>query len=546
MNRNYQILFAFGLVGALVGCGDPPNEENDAFRAPDAAVIGEDDAFIATVDAPVVDAANPCSRCSPNATCTAGACACRAGFVGDGISCVAQVVGLSVLDAFIKSTNTGASDSFGEVALSRDGNTLAIGAVGEDSDSTGVGATPNESGDANGAVYIYRRSGTGWAFESFLKAANSDDRDGFGNALSLSADGNTLAVGAALRSIGDPGGAYVFSRTGTTWTQQTFLSPSDFSTTLLFGFSVSLSADGNRLAVGIPGEDGRGTGVTTLPAPGAISLVNSGAVLIYERTGTAWAIDAYVKASNTGSFDSFGWSVSLSGDGNSLVVGAPMEDSASTGIDSTPNEGASSGGAVYVYRYTTDWAFESYIKASEVDVNDIFGTAVSLNADGTTLAVGAPNYTFDRGGFDNSGAVFIYRRTSVWAEQDMVLAMNMGSDQDDLFGTSVALSNDGNAFAAGAPGESSSLTGVGTAMNETASESGAVYLYRFTSPNWVRESFIKASNTGAGDTFGGSVSLSGDGTRLAVGASDEDSSGTGIGSTSDEAATESGAVYVYR
>lgn len=552
MNFKSSSLFAVGLVGALAaGCGDPPLDEGHdaASEPPDAGMVVEgDDAFTpTTTDAATrADAFDPCARCSPNATCIADACECDPGFVGDGISCVAEVVGLSVLDAYIKADNTDADDFFGVVALSRDGNTLAIGAVGEDTEATGIDATSDERGDGNGAVYMYRRSGAGWAFETFLKPSNGMEGDGFGNALSLSDDGNTLAVGASLRGIGEGGSAYVFTRTGTTWTQQAHVFPEEFSATLLFGFSVSLSGDGNRLAVGLPGEDGRGTGVTTPPAPGALSLANSGAVLIYERTGTDWAMEAYVKASNTGALDNFGWSVAFSGDGNALVVGAPSEDSASTGVESTSNEGASGSGAAYVYRYTTAWAFESYLKASDVDAGDGFGTAVSIDRDGTTIAVGAPSYEFDSGGYDQSGAVFVFRRTSGWAEEDMIMAMNMGSDEGDLFGSSVSLSDDGDAFAAGAPGESSSLTGIGTSMNESASESGAVYLYRFADSSWTRESFIKASNTGAEDAFGDSVSLSGDGTRLAVGATGEDGSGTGVGSTSDELASDSGAAYVYR
>ncbi|MDH5447333.1 MAG: FG-GAP repeat protein, partial [Gammaproteobacteria bacterium] len=163
----------------------------------------------------------------------------------------------------------------------------------------------------------------------------------------------------------------------------------------------------------------------------------------------------YFKASNTGASDSFGFSVSLSGDGNTLAVGAPYEDSNTTGINTTPND------------------------------------------DGTA---------------NGSGAAYIFtRNASNWSEQAYIKASNSGAF--DRFGISVGLSNDGNTLAVGAAYEDSNTTGINTIPNDdgTADSSGAAYVFTRSASNWSEQAYIKPSNTGAGDNFGFSVSLSGDG-----------------------------------
>jgi len=124
-----------------------------------------------------------------------------------------------------------------------------------------------------------------------------------------------------------------------------------------------------------------------------------------------------------------------------------------------------------------------------------------------------------------------------------VKASNTGAG--DLFGFAVALSGDGNTLAVGAPGEASSTTGIGSMSDELASNAGAVYVYTRSAGAWSQQAYVKASNTGSGDQFGISVALSGDGNTLAVGARNEASSTTGIGSTPNDSAANAGAVYLY-
>jgi hypothetical protein len=264
---------------------------------------------------------------------------------------------------YIKADNADGDDFFGaSVSLSSDGNTLAVGAVGEDSDTSGIGSTATDTVDDYGAVYVFSRSGTSWTQQEYIKASDSGAGDNFGSAVSLSNDGNTLAVGATFEDSmstainGDDsdnnadgaGAAYVFSRSGTSWSQQAYVKASNTGADDNFGRSVSLSADGDTLAVGAVGEQSSALGVNGDEIAGA--LTNAGASYVYVRDSGLWSQQAYLKASNTESGDSFGTSIELSGDGATLAVGARNEDGGSSGVGGDGANNAELGsGAVYLY-----------------------------------------------------------------------------------------------------------------------------------------------------------------------------------------------------
>src|SRR6266700_7657426 len=252
---------------------------------------------------------------------------------------------ISGLQAYVKASNTGAADEFGfAVALSSDGNTLVVGAPGEASAATGIiGADQTDNAaDSAGAVYIFIRSIAGtWSQQAYIKASNAEAGDQFGISVALSSDGNTLAVGATGEDSALPGvtagnvsevtagntapgagAVYVFTRSGTTWTQQAYVKASNTGADDQFGISVALNSDGSTLAVGATGEDSALPGVT----PGIVSegtagnaAPGAGAVYVFTRDlGGVWSQQAYVKASNTDADDQFGISVALSSDGNTL------------------------------------------------------------------------------------------------------------------------------------------------------------------------------------------------------------------------------------
>lgn len=536
--------------------------ETDAFTEMDAFAP---DAYVAPDAYAAPDAFDPCARCNVNAVCLVATCSCLPGFTGDGVSCTRTTLGGATLEAFGKPSNTSPFDSFGySVALSSDGSTMAVGAYQEDSSTSGINSVSNDDLRESGAVYVYRRSGLDWLFDAYIKASNPGESDQFGFDVALSADGNTLVVGATQEGSSSPGvnplpdelasasgAVYVFQRSVAGWSQQAFIKASNPEAGDNFGLSVAVSGDGNLIGVGAWREASSGTGVGSVPNEAASG---AGAAYLYRRVGAVWAFEAFVKASNTGMGDNFGYAVALSGDGETFAVGSIHESSSGTGPGGVQDDLSPESGAVYVYRRTgAEWRQEEFIKASNTDAGDYFGWSVSLSGNGDTLAVGAWTESGSGVGVNPpsnegslfSGAGYVYQRTgATWSFDAYIKATNTGSR--DNFGQELCLSANGRTLAVGARNEGSSSVGVGGASNELAPESGAVYVYERVAGSWRVEAFVKATNPQRFDYFGTAVALNGEGSVLAVGAYNESSSGTGLGSSPDEGATYSGAVYVYR
>ena len=473
---------------------------------------------------------------------------------------------------YIKASNTDNGDLFGiSMALSVDGNTLAVGAYGERSNTTGInGNQNNNSALYSGAVYIFTRNGTTWTQQAYIKASNTDATDNFGWALALSGDGNTLAVGAygedsnATNINGDQtnnsatnaGAVYVFTRSGTTWAQQAYIKASNSDAGDQFGYAIKISADGNTLAVGAFLESSNSTIINGDQTNN--STTNAGAVYVFTRSGTTWAQQAYIKASNSGNADYFGQSIALSVEGNTLVVGANGESSNTTGINGNQNNNSAVfSGAVYVFtRNGTSWTQQAYIKASNSNGNDQFGTVIKLSDDGNTLAVGANGESSNATGINavqnnnsaaNAGAVYIFTRSgTIWTQQAYIKASN--TDANDNFGYTISLSGDGNTLAVGAYGEDSNATNInGDQTNNSATNAGAVYVFTRSVNVWNQIFYIKAPNTDANDQFGWSVALSPNGNTLTIGANEEASNATGIGGDQfNNSLYSAGAVYVYK
>ena len=473
--------------------------------------------------------------------------------------------------AYLKASNTDMNDNFSySVSISSDGNTLAVSAPYEDSSATGIGG--NQDSDAtseSGAVYVFTRSGGTWSQQAYIKASNTETNDNFGYSISLSSDGNTLAVGApyedsnatgvggddADNSTANSGAVYVFTRSGGTWGQHAYIKASNNGSNDHFGSAVSLSSDGSTLAVGSDAEDSNATGLNGDQTNNTLN--NSGAVYVFRNSSGTWSQEAYVKASNPGIGDNFGFSISLSSDGDTLAVGAPYEDSSATGVGgNTSDNSAEDSGAVYVFTYSgSSWGQQAYIKASNTGDYDDFGYAISLSSDGNTLAVGADyegsNATGINGNQNNedamsSGAAYVFTRSgSTWSQQAYIKASNTAAD--DNFGGALSLSADGNTLAVGAPYEDSNATDLaGDDLDNSVADSGAIYLFTRSGTTWSQQTYLKASNTGIEDWFGFSLSISGDGNSLAVGAVNENSNATGVeGDESDATALGSGAVFIY-
>ncbi|HEY8940446.1 MAG TPA: hypothetical protein VIM59_09660, partial [Cellvibrio sp.] len=247
---------------------------------------------------------------------------------------------------------------------------VVVGAIGEDSQAKGVNGNQADNscyypdGDGlyvidleckdayferyginNGAAYVFTRANNTWTQEAYLKPATTFFTTLFGSSVDISGDGNTLVVGAkgdttdsvdtsnkdtidkakvqeVAKQIGS-GSAYVFARSGTTWSQQAYLKPSTITLAGEFGGDVSVSNDGNTIAVGSYREASNSKGVNG--DQGDASAESAGAVFVFTRNNSVWTQQSYVKASNTDKNDRFGLNVDLSGDGKTLAVGAHRE-----------------------------------------------------------------------------------------------------------------------------------------------------------------------------------------------------------------------------
>ena len=396
--------------------------------------------------------------------------------------------------AYLKASNTGGGDAFGtSIAIS--GDTVVIGAPSEDSNATGVnGDQTDNSLENTGAAYVFVRNGSTWSQQAYLKASNTGAFDGFGRTVAIS--GDTIVVGASGEdsnatsvngdqtdnSLISPGAAYVFVRSGTTWSQQAYLKASNTGEDDRFGVSVAISGD--TIVVGANQEDSNATGIN---GDGSNNTApNSGAAYVFVRSGTMWSQQAYLKASNPGAFDNFGVSVAISD--NTVVIGANFEASSATGVNGDQsNNSASGAGAAYVFtRNGTMWSQQAYLKASNTEPDDRFGLSVAISGD--TIVAGANiedssatgvDGTQDNGA-DASGAAYVFVRSgSTWSQQAYLKASN--TETGDRFGAAVGVS--GTTVVVGATSEDSIATGVnGDQSDNTASTAGAAYVFFAPAP----------------------------------------------------------------
>ncbi|RHX86411.1 putative Ig domain-containing protein [Leptospira stimsonii] len=528
--------------------------------------------------------------------------------------------------AYLKASNAenfaGNGDSFGiKVAVS--GDTMVVGATGEDSNQTTITNTPgpfltsttdNDGASNSGAAYVFRRIGANWVLESYIKAPNAEAQDAFGTSVAIS--GDTIVIGAigedsnvttvanapnpGLTPAGDndsaanSGAAYVFRRSGTTWAWEAYLKAPNTGSTNQFGNLVAISGD--TIVVSAIFEDSDQSSITNSPSTfvSNTNATDSGAAYVYQRTGSNWAFQSYLKAPNAEANDNFGSSLAISEDSNTIAIGAKWERSNQTTISdssdpnltpTTDNDTfplGSGSGAVYVYTKSgSNWVWQAYIKSPNNEASDQFGVSLSLS--GNRIVVGAtgedsnqgtivnapdPSLTpaGDNDSAANSGAAYVFVRSgTTWSWEAYLKAPNPEnfSASGDLFGTSVSIL--GDMIVVGATGEDSTLPSLinfpsafptATSDNDGATNSGAVYVFHRSSSGWNLQSYIKAPNaenvSGIGDGFGTSIGISND--CVVVGANGEDSSQAlnffnpstpPNAASDDDTALNSGAVYTF-
>ncbi len=509
----------------------------------------------------------------------------------------------------INSARTLPNDRFGyKVALSDDGNTLAVSALQEDSPSTGINCnqanyettTYNSSADPSddfiyaqdydmGAVYVFTRTANEWTQDAYVKSIYYASKMRFGESLALSGDGKTLAVGATSDSLATNG---VVPYSASSMPACIEFYPSSTSSTSSSSSSSSRSSVFNSTASSYRGGD------------------NSGAVQVFIRREDGWMYQTLLKNSNAQAADAFGTSIALSTDGNTLAVGAIGEDSNATGVNGDQSintcyyldeagyviepgcakagrfavRGLVDNGAVYVFtRADNIWTQQAYLKPSTTFIQTAFGTSVDLSGDGNTLAVGTPGDASNATGINgdatqhidyaNIGATYVFQRSgTTWSQEAFIKpstqtrheGISLATDGSIViagggqFGGSVSLSQDGGVLAVGSIRESSNAKGInGDQGDASAARSGAIFVFKRDNSVWTQKSYVKASNTDKDDRFGVSVGLTADGKTMAVGAHRE--SGRGYATTSsvssessaaaldqnDNSADAAGAVYVF-
>ncbi len=438
---------------------------------------------------------------------------------------------------YLKASNTDVNDEFGKtVAVSED--IIVVGSRFEDSNAQGINGDQSDNSSQNsGAAYVLVRDRDSWIQQAYLKASNAQEGGGFGTSVAVS--GGTIVVGAS-------GFVYVFVRNDVgKWIQQAYLKASNSQSGAGFGDSVAIYGD--TIAVGAPFESINTEGVAGNRGDDLID--QAGAVYVFIRKGNTWSQNAYIKASNSNTFDLFGTSVALSDD--TLVVGALEEDSNATDIDGDQNNNlAPDSGAAYIFeRNDGVWKQQAYLKAFNTEEDDNFGKSVAVSDN--IVVVSAPKEGSSASGIDGdqsnnfapqSGAAYVFVKCGdTWIEEAYIKASN--TERSDQFGTSIAISK--NNLVIGARIEDSNSTGInGNEGNNSALGAGAAYLFTRRQDTWVQDAYLKASNTNAVDFFGSSVAISGD--ALIVGALGEDSSAIGVGGNQDDNLfLGSGASYIF-
>ena len=361
------------------------------------------------------------------------------------------------------------------VSLSSDGSTLAIGA-----------STNDGNGSSSGHVRVYMWNGSSWA----QQGSDIDGEAAFdysGTSVSLSSDGSIVAIGA-INNDGNgsnAGHVRVYAWNGSSWAQQG-LDIDGEAAGDRSGRSVSLSSDGGTLAIGAEENDGAG--------------VDAGHVRVYTWNGSSWTQEG-LDIEGEAADDRSGGSVSLSSDGKIVAIGAARNDGA--GVDA---------GHVRVYAWDGNYWIQQGLNLDGEAAGDESGISVSLSSDGSTVAIGAER---NDGSGSSAGHARVYAwNGSSWTQQGSDID---GEAADDWSGCNVSLSSDGSIVAIGARGN-----------DGNGSNAGHVRVYAWNDSSWAHQG-SDIDGEAADDQCGGSVSLSSDGSTVAIGAIDNDGNGSWAG-----------------
>ena len=347
---------------------------------------------------------------------------------------------------------------------------------------------------------------TGSVTESILRDSDTGAVDYFGDRVAIASEADVVAVGA---KGWDPyGSVVVFNKSGSSWSQTTRLQHSDGAISDQFGASVDINSDGTYVIAGNPYDDDLTSGFN-------YSNQNLGSAYIFYYNGSSWSQQAKLTdGSDRGTNNFLGSAVGLNSDATYAIVGKQNQ------------------GVAFIFtRSGTSWSLQQKLSPSDVSASDYGGESVDINADGTYAVVGAYGVEDTASLNDNYGAAYVFTRSgSTWTQQQKLTASD--GQATDYFGTESSISDDGDYIAVGAYGEDGG-------SGEPAYQSGAVYIFARSGSTWTEQTILRASDGQANDYFGHSVDISGDGTRVVVGAYLEDGG-------SGDPVSNSGAAYVFK
>ena len=335
---------------------------------------------------------------------------------------------------------------------------------------------------SRGSAYVFHHDGTTWTQQAKLVASDGSDSDNFGVGVAISGDYAVIGAYGDDDTMSNSGSAYVFHRDGTTWTEQAKLVAADGGTNDRFGYAVSISGD--YAVIGAYGDWVGGN--------------SSGSAYVFHRNETTWTEQAKLVASDSAQNGYFGTSVSISGD--YAVVGAY-------------GDGGDWSGAAYVFHHDgTTWTEQTKLVADDGSADDYFGVSVSISGD--YAVIGA--YGYDNGPMEDTGAAYVFHRDgTTWTEQALLVASSPTCWGE--FGVSVAISGDYAVIGEDSGQASGCYSGAGDA-----------YVFRRHGTTWQEQSMLVSSDMDWDDSFGYSVSISGD--KVVCGAFNDDDNGWDTGS----------------
>lgn len=385
----------------------------------------------------------------------------------------------------LQGPNPAANDRFGfSVALSPDGSTAVVGAWGK---------TLNANSSA-GQAYVFKAVNGVWSQSASFSDPVPAALDRFGFSVALSADGGTALIGApgtAGGGFAGSGAAYVFKVKDGAWSQTAAIPALSNGINCNFGFSVALSADGTTALIGEPGANVNGD--TQAGIVYVFSSVNGAGASSPSPVATLF--DSAVETSA-----SFGYSVALTADGTTALIGAMGQ----------AVNGKSFAGAAYVYSASHGvWGLTPVAAFNDplARVGDNFGDSVALSSDGTTALIGAGGTTLN--GISVTGQAYVFGATNgVWSTAPAATFPDPAGAANDEFGIGVALSADGTTALIGAAG----MTLNGNAF------AGEAYVFKSVSGTWSKTKSFLDPAAATNDEFGLSAALSGDGGTALIGA----------------------------